>query len=184
VCSFYFFESHIHWPISNFFGNMEHPAIEAPLRTPSCKIKINVHPWIIVYIEGSWSSGKAYGIKPSCYWEHVGTFLRTWREQIGKKGVKNKKILPTQPPKGKKKNPSWGHAKPSHGLQEISLSKLFVTIVCLAFLPLVELILLKFPVVSLYICLFGLLFFFNYKGAWETTHSQPPNPQSLLLQPR
>ncbi len=50
VCSqlflFLFERSHIDWPTSTFFETLGMPPIEAPLLTPSCKIKTNVHPWI------------------------------------------------------------------------------------------------------------------------------------------
>jgi hypothetical protein len=66
------------------------PPIEAPLWNPTCKIKINVHPWIIVYIQGSSTLCKPYGIKPTCNWEHLG-------ERFGNLGTnwvheKNRKI--------------------------------------------------------------------------------------------
>jgi hypothetical protein len=71
----FFSRSHIHWPIGNFFGTLGMPPIEAPLWTPTCKIKINVHPWILVYIQGSWTLCKPYGIKPRCYREQLGEHI-------------------------------------------------------------------------------------------------------------
>jgi hypothetical protein len=86
--------------------------METPLCTPSCKIKINVQPWIIVYIKGSGILGKAYGIKPRCYWELFGN-LRGINWEEGGKRTKN----PSHPiPTRKKKSSSQGHAKPSHWL--------------------------------------------------------------------
>jgi len=35
----------VHWPISNYFGTLGMPSIEAPLSTFSCKIETNVRPW-------------------------------------------------------------------------------------------------------------------------------------------
>jgi hypothetical protein len=46
-------------PLAIFFGNMEHPRKEALLCSPNCKIKINVQLWIIVYIKGNGTWGKA-----------------------------------------------------------------------------------------------------------------------------
>jgi hypothetical protein len=48
---------------------------------PSCKMKTSEYPKFIsaplnfiflVYIQGSWTLGKPYGIKPRYYWEHIG----------------------------------------------------------------------------------------------------------------
>jgi len=150
--------------------------MEASLCTPSCKIKINVHPWIIVYIKGSWTLGKAYGIKPRCYWEHLGNLSGTlggtnWEQGEGK--TKN----PFQPsPKRKKTSPSWGHAKASHWLHEISLSTIvFLSPFCwINFFSIFRLFLSKF------VC-FGFFFSLTRRG-----HGKPPtlNPQSLLLHAR
>jgi hypothetical protein len=58
---------------------------------------------------------------------------------------------------------------------------LSVSIIFLGFVPVVELISSQFLhlFLSRFVC-FGCLFL---KGAWETNHSQPPNPQSLFLEP-
>jgi hypothetical protein len=67
------------------------------------KLKINVQPGIIGNIRGS-------------FWELGGT---NWEE--GGKKTKN----PSHPiRKRKRTSPSRGHAKPSHRLQEIYLSKI------------------------------------------------------------
>ncbi len=71
----------------------------------SCRIEGNVYPFgqpFLVYIQGSWTLGKPYGIKPRCYWEHLGeriwdpdgNMLRTHWEQ----GKNTQKIPLSRPP--------------------------------------------------------------------------------------
>jgi hypothetical protein len=51
------------------------------------------------YIHGSWTLGKSYGIKPRCYWEHIGEHTC---EQFGNlMGTREK--IPCSPPLLKKK---------------------------------------------------------------------------------
>ncbi len=103
-------------------------------------------------------------------------------EQIGKKGVRKQKIPPT--PSGKGKEQANHEDMPSLHIdcRKFIFPKLSVSIIFLGFVLVVELISSQFLhlFLSRFVC-FGCLFL---KGAWETSHSQPPNPQSLLLQPR
>ncbi len=67
-------KSHIHWPIINFFWNIGLSLMKAPLwtqlqNTDKC---IPTWPSFSVYIHGSWTLGRPYGVKPRCYWEHLG----------------------------------------------------------------------------------------------------------------
>ncbi len=84
--------------------------------------------------------GKTYGIKVRCYWEHpwgthwkprehIGNPLRTWGEHVGNKGKKKKSSPPPKPKIKKIKCKAFGvHAKPSHWLHEIFISKTVFTI--------------------------------------------------------
>ncbi len=56
--------NHIDWSITNFFGKLSTPPIEAPLSTCSRKIKIIVLPYGLPFqfiIHDSWTLGKLYG---------------------------------------------------------------------------------------------------------------------------
>ncbi len=93
----FFWTSHIHWPISNFFWNTEQPQWKHLSGPPPCKIETNLHPWIIVYIQRSWTLGKPNGIKPRCYWEHLGECILELVNLLGtywEQGEKTKNSLP------------------------------------------------------------------------------------------
>jgi hypothetical protein len=115
------------WPISNFFGTLGMPSIEAPLWTPSCKLKQICTPGFHLFslYTGELNFGKLYGIKPRCCWERLGgTTVGTHWELDGNKRNKTKKSLfPPPLPKRKKLDRSWVHVEPSHWLHEISISK-------------------------------------------------------------
>jgi hypothetical protein len=73
--------------------------------------------------------GKPYGIRPRCYWEHIGnTFenLTIFWEHAGWKHIANKgKNKNNSPhPQKEKQDPLRVHDEPSHWLHEISLSKI------------------------------------------------------------
>ncbi len=103
---FFFIRKELYWLAhQQVFWTLGIPQIEAPLWTPSCKKKKNKYAPLdftfSVYIHGSWTSGKPYGIKPrcklgtlwgKCIWEHFGR-LGTWWEHIEKMRKKNRKSL-------------------------------------------------------------------------------------------
>ncbi len=73
-----FLRSCINWPISNFFETVGH----APNRSTSLDPQLQsrnkcapAHLNFFVYIKGSWTVGKPCGIKPRCYWEHLGEWI-------------------------------------------------------------------------------------------------------------
>jgi len=112
---FFFIRKELYWLAhQQFFWTLGIPQIEAPLWTPSCKKKKNKYAPLdftfSVYIHGSWTSGKPYGIKPRCKlgtlwgnafentsgaWELDENTLRTWE--------KNRKSL-SPPPSSKREN--------------------------------------------------------------------------------
>jgi hypothetical protein len=79
VLTLFFFWRGPYWlAYHNFFGNIEHAPIEAPLWTASCKIETNVLPMAYLcrfILHESWTLGKPYGIKVRCYWERFGGTL-------------------------------------------------------------------------------------------------------------
>jgi len=112
--------------------------MEAPLRTPSCKIDTNVfpqQPTFSVYIHESWTLGKPYGIKLRCHWKllreqigNLGNLKRTWWEHIGNKEEKQKKTPPAPPPKGRKRAHHEYILSLPIGYMKFLFPKLFVTI--------------------------------------------------------
>jgi hypothetical protein len=62
-----------------FFWNIGYSPISAPLLTPYCKIEKKYACLLLtflVYIHGSWTFDKPYGIKLRCYMKHLGR--TTW----------------------------------------------------------------------------------------------------------
>jgi hypothetical protein len=59
----------------------------------------------LVYTQGSWILGKPYGIKPRCYWEHLGECIWEHFENLmrtdGNKGKNKKSMFPPPFRKGK-----------------------------------------------------------------------------------
>jgi hypothetical protein len=113
------------WFITNVFEiSALPPKIEAqrcfPLRAP-----------FIVFIYESSTLRKAYRIKVSCYWEHIGKLMGTQWEHIGD----NRESLCPRAKPQKKKNkqtkktgPLWVHAQLLIGCMKIMVTKLFVAI--------------------------------------------------------
>jgi hypothetical protein len=99
----------------------------------------------------------------------------TNREEGGKK----QKIPPTPSRKGKKQAHQEGMRSLPISCRKFLFPKLWVTIIFVAFVCVVELISFQFLhlFLSRFVC-WGNLFLFHQKGARESTHSQPPNPQS------
>jgi hypothetical protein len=67
---------------------------------------------LLVYIKGSSTLGKLYGIKPRCYWEQSGeciweqfeNLMGTWWEHFENQGKKQKVPVPLPHPTKKKLN--------------------------------------------------------------------------------
>lgn len=137
-----------------------------------------MQPWIIVHIKRSGTLGKAYGIKPRCYWEPFGNLRGTNQEEGGKR-TKN----PSHPtPTRKKKAHHEGMLSLPIGCRKFLFGKLLVTIVFVGYLPVIELISCQFSI-CFFVDLFVLAFCFCLT---KRGHGKPPtpNPQSLLVQPR
>jgi hypothetical protein len=109
-----------------------------------------VQPWIIVYIKGSGTLGKAYGIKPRCYWEPFGNLRGTYWEEGGK--ITKNSSHPTST--RKKKAHHEGMLSLPIGCRKFLFQKLLVTTVFVGYLLVVELISCQFS-----ICLFWLFVF-------------------------
>ncbi len=125
--SLFFGMNYIDWSITNFFGTLGTPPIEAPLATPSRKIKIIVLPhglpfqFIYVRVE-LWVN--YMGIEVTCYWERPKEQLENLRNSMGTYWERGgKKILLTLLPKRKKLDPSWVYVKSSRLLHETFISK-------------------------------------------------------------
>jgi hypothetical protein len=128
--------NHIDWSITNFFGTLGTPTIEAPLSTPTHKIKIIVLPYglpfqfINMRVE-LWAN--YMGIEVRCYWERtkeqLGNLRRSMRtpwEDIGNEG--GKKSCSPSSPKEKNWTPHECMLSLLVGCMKLLFPKLFVTI--------------------------------------------------------
>ncbi len=122
-----------------FFWNIEHSPMEAPLSTPSCKIETNLFViWEFNFRQTIWD-------KTRCYWdwerlrgttcepgESQGNMRRTYWEHIGNKEEKQKKknLPPPHPQREKKKNRAHHECMLSLpiGCMKFLFPKLLVTI--------------------------------------------------------
>ncbi len=96
-------------PSAIVFGTLVMPPVEAPLWSPSCKIETNVHPCLdftlLVYIKGSSTLGKLYGIKPRCYWEQIWECI--WEHFKNQEKKQKVPVSTPNPPPLPQKKKSW-----------------------------------------------------------------------------
>ncbi len=149
--------------------------MEAPLCISSCKVKKNVYHWITVYIQGSWTLGKSYGIKNR---GAIGNVLGNASENLmGTKRKKPKTPFPHLPPKGKNKAHHEFLLSIPIGYIKFLFPKLLVNIVLL---PILSRVIYFFPIFHLFlsrlIC-FGFSFSLTRRGHGKLPSPDLPTPK-------